>query len=147
MDDCDLRPYNGIMEIFVGHTLSAQNQAVINEGLLNDPTRPVSRIARSLLPYLRILVDEFSPSAVILFGSYAYGQPDRDSDIDLLIVKDLSESPVREASRIRAAWRELRRSGPLLGFDLMVESPERHEERLRRSAYYREIVSKGLRLV
>ena len=31
------------------------------------------------------------PLKVILFGSYAYGEPTEDSDIDLLIVKETSE--------------------------------------------------------
>ena len=34
------------------------------------------------------VVAEYAPRQVILFGSYAHGTPDRDSDIDLLIVKE-----------------------------------------------------------
>ncbi|RKZ30179.1 nucleotidyltransferase domain-containing protein, partial [bacterium] len=29
------------------------------------------------------LVAEYKPEKIILFGSYAWGNPDRDSDIDL----------------------------------------------------------------
>jgi hypothetical protein len=105
-------------------------------------------IADALLPYLTVLADQFRPQQVILFGSYAYGLPRPDSDIDLLIVKDLSESPVREASRIRAAWWPLRLSGTNLGFDLLVESPQGHRERLAQGgAYYAEISRRGLRLL
>jgi predicted nucleotidyltransferase len=32
------------------------------------------------------LVQEFQPEQVILFGSHAWGTPDRDSDIDLLVI-------------------------------------------------------------
>jgi predicted nucleotidyltransferase len=32
------------------------------------------------------LVAEFSPQRVILFGSYAYGHPTPDSDVDLLVI-------------------------------------------------------------
>lgn len=40
---------------------------------------------------------EYKPERIILFGSYAYGQPDADSDIDLFIVKDTAEpSSVRQ---------------------------------------------------
>jgi len=31
------------------------------------------------------IIREFHPEKVILFGSYAYGQPDADSDVDLLV--------------------------------------------------------------
>ena len=34
------------------------------------------------------LVDQFQPQAIILFGSYAWGQPTEDSDLDLLVIKD-----------------------------------------------------------
>ena len=33
------------------------------------------------------LLDGYQPLRVILFGSHAYGQPEPDSDIDLLIIK------------------------------------------------------------
>jgi uncharacterized protein len=32
--------------------------------------------------------DEYRPEKIILFGSYAWGRPDAESDIDLLIVKN-----------------------------------------------------------
>lgn len=31
---------------------------------------------------------EYKPEKIILFGSYAYGKPTKDSDIDLLIIKN-----------------------------------------------------------
>ena len=40
---------------------------------------------------VRRIVTEYRPKKIILFGSYAYGEPDGDSDIDLLIVKDTTE--------------------------------------------------------
>ena len=50
--------------------------AAIREDTLRDPRYPVHRIADRLLPYLRVLVEQFKPEQVILFGSYAYGNPD-----------------------------------------------------------------------
>src|SRR5438270_13742616 len=44
------------------------------------------------------IVEKFQPYKVILFGSYAYGTPDLDSDVDLLVVMD-SDEPM--AQRIR----------------------------------------------
>ena len=35
------------------------------------------------------IVREFAPLQVILFGSYAYGTPKEDSDVDLLVVMDI----------------------------------------------------------
>jgi len=35
-----------------------------------------------------ILTEKYKPEKIILFGSYAYGNPTEDSDIDLLIIKE-----------------------------------------------------------
>ena len=34
------------------------------------------------------LVEAYQPIAIYLFGSYAWGEPDEDSDIDLMVVVD-----------------------------------------------------------
>lgn len=121
---------------------------VIREQLLRDSRYPIHRIADRLIPYLRVLVEQFHPQRVILFGSYAYGQPDQDSDVDLIIVTEVAESALQEKIKIRKAWRKMPRREPLLPFDLILVSPQRHQERLARAAgFYDEIVRKGLVLV
>lgn len=37
------------------------------------------------------LVEAYQPLEIYLFGSYAWGQPDEESDLDLLIVVEKSE--------------------------------------------------------
>ena len=51
----------------------------------------------------RQVVEQFHPQKVILFGSYAYGQPTEDSDVDLLVVMPTEENPLHTAARISAA--------------------------------------------
>ncbi len=41
-----------------------------------------------------------NPQQIILFGSYARGEPGPDSDLDLLVVKDEVDSTRAEAARI-----------------------------------------------
>ena len=43
---------------------------------------------------VRQIVERFHPQKIILFGSYAYGQPHEWSDLDLLVVT--SHPPLRE---------------------------------------------------
>lgn len=129
-------------------TAMSEASSVVREDVLRDPHYPVHKIADRLLPYLRVLADKFHPQSVILFGSYAYGTPALDSDIDFLIVKELQQSPLRERVRIRQAWWEMPRSETLLPFDLIVVSPERHRERLAKSAgFYDQIIARGIRLI
>lgn len=42
------------------------------------------------------IVKEFNPQKVVLFGSYAWGSPKKNSDIDLFIVKDDAKKNTRE---------------------------------------------------
>jgi predicted nucleotidyltransferase len=115
--------------------------------VLNDSSRPVSKIAGRLEPYLRVLLDEFNPQQVILFGSYAYGEPSEHSDVDLLVIKPLHQSTLQEALAIRKKWRPLMRRKDRLSIELVLQSPEQHAQRLARAgAFYTEINAKGLRL-
>ncbi|GAB3638482.1 hypothetical protein GCM10027422_40720 [Hymenobacter arcticus] len=45
---------------------------------------------------VRRIVEGYAPDRIILFGSYAYGEPTEHSDLDLLVVKDTDETPKRE---------------------------------------------------
>ncbi len=45
----------------------------------NIPLRVIRR-------YARAIAEEFQPDKIILFGSYAYGTPHEDSDVDLLVI-------------------------------------------------------------
>lgn len=65
------------------------------------------------------IVREFSPQKVILFGSYAYGTPTEDSDVDLLVVMEIPQSQTRrQAVEIR------QRIPRRFRMDLIVRSPE-----------------------
>jgi predicted nucleotidyltransferase len=44
---------------------------------------PVSQALKQVIPKI---VSELSPNKIILFGSYAYGSPTPDSDVDLLVI-------------------------------------------------------------
>ncbi len=120
----------------------------ISEDVLQDPRYPVHRIASQLRPYLQVLAKEFQPQQVILFGSYAYGVPSPDSDVDLLVVKDVLDSPIAEATRIRKAFRPLRYQVANLPLDIMVRSPEDLQQRIDRGAdFHKEILTRGLVLL
>jgi predicted nucleotidyltransferase len=52
------------------------------------------------------IVERFHPQKVILFGSYAYGEPTEDSDLDLLIVTERRLSPEETYETRRRFLRE-----------------------------------------
>ena len=49
------------------------------------------------------IVEQFHPQKVILFGSYAYGQPTEDSDVDVLVIMETEGNPLYTAAHISAA--------------------------------------------
>lgn len=81
---------------------------------------------------------EFHPEKIILFGSYAYGQANEDSDVDLLVVLPFSGKAARKAIEIR---NRVKATMPL---DLIVRTPEQVAERLAQNDFFmREIVERG----
>jgi|SRR6056297_291321 len=85
-----------------------------------------------------------NPEKIILFGSHAYGKPNDDSDIDLLIIKKIPEKKVRDY-RIQAKkllWEKFKQQN--LHFDIIVDSQDRINERINiGDLFYEEIYNKG----
>jgi predicted nucleotidyltransferase len=50
---------------------------------------------------VQVIVEDYEPMKIILFGSYAYGHPTKDSDLDLLIIKDGEASGIQRNRRVR----------------------------------------------
>ena len=68
------------------------------------------------------IVQQFHPLKIILFGSYARGSFTLDSDVDLLVVMEVSGSKRHKAAEIDLALAE--RTLPL---DLIVVTPQEYE--------------------
>jgi uncharacterized protein len=84
------------------------------------------------------IVEKFQPERIILFGSYAYGQPTEDSDVDLLVILLCAEMPVQTAIAIR---RQIKSPFPL---DLIARTPEQIQQRLDMGDFFiQDIISKG----
>jgi uncharacterized protein len=62
------------------------------------------------------------PEKVILFGSYAYGTPTPDSDLDICIVKKRYESKWKEKEKIRKLLIDIS-----LPKDILVSYPEEYD--------------------
>jgi predicted nucleotidyltransferase len=87
----------------------------------------------------RRIVEKFDPYTVILFGSYAWGKPQKDSDIDLLVVMDSDERPAKRGMLISPIARV-----PFVPMDLLVYTPQEIEDRLTIGDFFvREIMEKG----
>jgi uncharacterized protein len=85
------------------------------------------------------IVDEVDPEKIILFGSFAYGEPTPDSDVDLFIVMKTKLRPHARAILVSEVLSP--RPFPV---DIVVRTPAEIKERLRmRDCFIEEILSKG----
>ncbi len=93
---------------------------------------------KQIKKYVREVASRFRPQKVILFGSYAYGKPTVDSDVDLLVVMPHKDHPALQAAEIR---KSVRAGFPL---DLVVRSPDEVQHRLDMGdPFVREVITKG----
>ena len=93
---------------------------------------------KKIRDFTSLIAREFNPERIILFGSYAYGEPSDDSDVDLLVVLPFEGKAVRKAIEIR------NRINAQMPLDLIVRTPEQVAERIAMNdCFMREIVEKG----
>ncbi len=87
---------------------------------------------------VKLIVRKFKPEKIILFGSYAWGKPNEDSDVDLFIVKK-TDNARETAMEIDVSIRP--RPFPI---DLIVYRPENVKKRIEMNDFFiQDVISKG----
>src|SRR6516162_161934 len=94
------------------------------------PMRLIRRFARQV-------AERFQPHKIILFGSYAYGTPHADSDVDILVIMP-ARNERDQAFKIRCA---VPTQFPM---DLLVVKPRNVQWRLaERESFLTEVMTRG----
>jgi predicted nucleotidyltransferase len=84
----------------------------------------INKIIKNMV---ELLVNKYSPERIILFGSYLNGNPDQDSDIDLLIVKNTSDRFIDRWSKVHEI---LTGTHPSIPLDTIILTPNELSKRL-----------------
>lgn len=94
----------------------------------------------ALREIVRKIAAHFHPQQIVLFGSYAYGKPRWDSDVDLLVIMDDDgASPAERSRRITRTCRPR-----YLSLDLLVRTPAEIASRLSGfDPFLEEILTRG----
>lgn len=87
-----------------------------------------------------ILKAKYKPQKIILFGSCAWGKVTKDSDIDMLIVKDTKK---KYGERWLEIGRLVRHLGISFPFEPFVLTPAEFKKQLRRNLFLQEIARRG----
>jgi predicted nucleotidyltransferase len=106
---------------------------------------PTVMTATELNAFSDAIVDKlkrhFSPQKVILYGSYAYGNPEPDSDLDLLIIKETSERFIDRWQAVRRILSDPNRMAPI---ETLILTPGEITDRIARGdQFIAEIMKKG----
>ena len=100
-----------------------------------------SQVEQVVQQIVRQLVEAYRPQKIILYGSLAYGTPDADSDIDLLIIKETDDTPLERRLRVRQLVADPNRRIP---FSPIVLTPDELAHRLALGdTFYQEILNRG----
>jgi predicted nucleotidyltransferase len=103
-----------------------------------DEATWTARLDSELRRFIDLLVREFDPIKIILFGSLAEGTPRLWSDIDIVVVRETDKNFIERAMEIQ------RRFDSNVGVDLLVYTPEEFEHmRAERLFFQQEILRKG----
>jgi len=95
---------------------------------------------RQIRRYCEAIAREFKPQRIILFGSYAYGSPTNDSDVDVLVI-----IPRRRTRSRRPSLAIRRRVNAGFPVDILVREPREIAKRLRwRDSFIGEVMEKGV---
>jgi predicted nucleotidyltransferase len=121
----------------------AMPHAPFNDGQPSPPTMLLASepatVERLLPQIVDRLVRAIAPEKIVLFGSYAYGTPTSDSDVDLLVVLD---RPGPRGERYLTVAQQLRPR--LFPIDLLVRTPEEVHQALAGGDFFmREILTRG----
>ncbi len=103
------------------------------------PTGFSAPVMETLAEAVHHIVEALRPEKVVLFGSYAYGKPTPDSDVDLLIIMETAASA---KERYQTVSRLLYpRPFPV---DVLVKTPQEIERALSMGDFFiQEIISQG----
>jgi len=106
-------------------------------------------MSRVIPSYLREIAGfikaNFPVKKVILFGSYAYGNPSSDSDIDLFVIMETEKRFAAVGADIKRAIRQA--FGFYAPMDILVRTPSFVEERLQQNDFFiKDILEKGIPL-
>ncbi|MBA4409049.1 MAG: nucleotidyltransferase domain-containing protein [Bacteroidota bacterium] len=86
-----------------------------------------------------MIASGYNPEKIILFGSYATGNPDENSDLDLFIIKETNLSRPERTVQVRKML-----FGARIPIDLIVFTPKEIEEsKGNKSGFVYEVLNTG----
>lgn len=97
-------------------------------------------LKRKIRAAAKKIAEKIHPEKIILFGSYAYGKPNSDSDVDFLVIMRSKLRPVERARRISTIFNPYP-----FPMDILVRTPQEIRKRISMGDFFiQEIIEKGV---
>lgn len=94
---------------------------------------------KELKTIVKQIVDKYNPEKIILFGSFVFGKENKNSDIDLLIIKNTKKDQYKRIPEARSCLYNINKA-----FDILVMTPKEIKKRLKLGDFFiEEIIEKG----
>jgi len=88
------------------------------------------------------IIKKYKPEKIILFGSFAWGKPDKDSDLDLFIIKNTKEKKLERIYKVyKLLWDKK------IPLDVLVYTPKEIKKRLALGDFFIEDIIKNGKLL
>lgn len=103
-----------------------------------DEATWVARLNDELTRFVEMVVREFNPHKIILFGSMAEGKPRLWSDIDIVVVRETDKNFIDRGLEIINQFKTM------IGIDLLVYTPDEFKQLCAERLFFQqEIIAKG----
>ena len=99
---------------------------------------------KEIMQFLSIVVEVVDPDKIILFGSYAYGNPGEKSDLDLLVIKNGKDISFDEEAKMAVAIfrkRKLHKVGTR--YDLFIRSEAQVQQFAKKGGTMNDAIQRG----
>lgn len=110
--------------------------------MLNKNEQLSVKFQREVNQLLKIIVDNYQPKKVILFGSVAFGKLHPESDLDVCLLKDFKGSSLEQKQKLlKILWDQ--------GYDYNIDpdfhvyTPKYFEKELQKKHPFLEEIQKG----
>ena len=97
-----------------------------------------------IMKFVYIVVEVAKPDKIILFGSYAYGNPDEKSDLDFLVIKnDRSLSRDEHAKLATAIFRKRHQHSIGPHYDIFIRTESQARDAAEKGGAFADALQKG----
>jgi len=97
-----------------------------------------------IIQFVNLVAEVTDPDKVILFGSYAYGNPTGKSDIDLLVIKNGKALSIDEIVKLKyEIFKKTMQDNISIPYDLFIQTEKQVRESVKNGGAFVDALQKG----